>query len=663
MMPARLSKRPELFLNPGSWLFFPALRLGRRKDTVTGIYLFEVKSIQSYLGRSGRLKNVVDVSDSLSNLIDERDDSKLGQVMKTAGLFDKSDLANPNKKDALIHFIRAKGGSFYCWSDKPELLERLRSFWLLYFQEAFPEMAFTDTLTIGNEDFHELLEKAFKKMQTSRNDCPVTFPCATAIVQSTPRTGSPAVISVKGQEYKDLCTVRIEAETNFWALTCQLYEKAVGPNEVWENTPVSIKKLISDFRKFSDGDSDHDIALIHMDGNGMGQTLMVLREALKSESREKYTEEMRKFSGLLDSITVSSVQEALSDILEKAQGKPKAKGMILRPLVIGGDDVTLLIEPCYAYDFAVKFAAAFYRNSQDSIAQPENTVLRNALSKEKLPLYLTASGGILFNKKKHPFFNSIRIVEGLAEMAKKLTKLKVSLDGASPEEREALTAMYEPGKTAAELSNKKLYSAVAVHRMSLSATLNAESLVNTATVSAGGKLITGSNVFFVNPEEFPANVRGKILTLADIARIMELGDDREKYELAMSAIAGRIRRITGHMMNDDTAEWKRELTLFRKNVKSGGDGDTEAGSRNPNTKIIMEAISDFMNRLIYAAGRLNRSVEDSGNYISFFVRNAGSSGKKFTIFNDLVIANHYINENYDAGSFYDVRDTEEDGQE
>jgi hypothetical protein len=254
-------------------------------------------------------------------------------------------------------------------------------------------------------------------------------------------------------------------------------------------------------------------------------------------------------------------------------------------------------------------------------------------------------------------------VEGLAEMDKKLTKLKVSLDGASPEERETLTAMYEPGKTAAELSNKKLYSAVAVHRMSLSATLNAESLVNTATVSTGGKLITGSNVFFVNPEEFPANVRGKILTLADIARIMELGEDREKYELAMSAIAGRIRRITGHMMNDDTAEWKRELTLFRKNVKSGGDGDTEAGSRNPNTKIIMEAISDFMNRLIYADRRLNRSVEDSGNYISFFVRNAGSSGKKFTIFNDLVIANHYINENYDAGSFYDVKDTEEDGQE
>ena len=79
---------------------------------MTGIYLFEAKSIQSYLGRSGRLKNVVDVSDSLSNLIDVKEDSKLGQVMNTAGLLDKSDLADTGKKDALIHFTRAKGGSF-----------------------------------------------------------------------------------------------------------------------------------------------------------------------------------------------------------------------------------------------------------------------------------------------------------------------------------------------------------------------------------------------------------------------------------------------------------------------------------------------------------------------------------------------------------------------
>lgn len=626
---------------------------------MTGIYLFEAKSIQSYLGRSGRLKNVVDVSDSLSNLIDVEADSKLGKVMETAGLLDKSDLTNPDKKDALIHFIRAKGGSFYCWSDKPELLERLRSFWLLYFQEAFPEMAFTDTLTVGDENFHKLLDKAFKDLQTSRNDCPVTFPCATAIVQSTPRTGSPAVISVNGQEYKDLCTVRMESDINSRKLKYELYKKALGPDQNRKGSAPNIDELIKEFKKFSDRESDNDIALIHMDGNGMGQTLMALRKALNDRQQEEYTAEMRKFSGLLDSITVSSVQEALSEILKKAQGKTKA--MILRPLVIGGDDVTLLIEPCYAYDFAIKFAAAFYKNSQESIKK--NAVLQSALSKEDLPPYLTASGGILFNKKKHPFFNSIRIVEGLAEMAKKLTKLKVSLDGTSPEEQEVLNGIY--GTDNGKLTNKKLYSAVAVHRMSLSATLNAESLVSTANTSADGNLITGSNVFFVNPEEFRADQRDKILTLTDIANVMELGGDKEQYKLnklAMSAVAGRIRRITGHMMNDDTAEWKRELTLFRRNLKSGAEAD-EDGSRNPKTKLIMEAIENFMNRLIYAAGRLNRSREDSGNYISFFVRNAGASGKKFTIFNDLVIANHYIDENYDDDRSDDVRDPEEDCQE
>ena len=91
---------------------------------MTGIYLFEAKSIQSYLGRSGRLKNVVDVSDSLSNLIDEYESSKLCAVMREADLLKNSDLLSEGPKDG-IHFFRAKGGSFYCWSDNPELLVRL----------------------------------------------------------------------------------------------------------------------------------------------------------------------------------------------------------------------------------------------------------------------------------------------------------------------------------------------------------------------------------------------------------------------------------------------------------------------------------------------------------------------------------------------------------
>ena len=66
---------------------------------MTGIYLFEAKSIQSYLGRSGKLKNVVEVSDALSNLIDDTSSSKLYDVMKAAGLLEKSDLID-NKQNS-----------------------------------------------------------------------------------------------------------------------------------------------------------------------------------------------------------------------------------------------------------------------------------------------------------------------------------------------------------------------------------------------------------------------------------------------------------------------------------------------------------------------------------------------------------------------------------
>lgn len=628
---------------------------------MTGIYLFEAKSIQSYLGRSGRLKNVVDVSDSLSNLIDEYESSKLCAVMREADLLKNSDLLSEGPKDG-IHFFRAKGGSFYCWSDNPELLVRLRAFWLLYFQEAFPEMAFNDALVTGagtkSEDFHNLLDNAFKKLQASGNNCAVSFPCAPAIVQSTPRTGSPAVVSEGKREYKDLCTVRMEDDTNAAKLKFSLYQKALGSDESRQDTcPVKLNSLIDDFRHFSDGNTDNDIALIHMDGNGMGQTLMVLRNVLRSKPREEYTAEFRNFSRLLDGITVASVQEALSGILEVSRGR---RHIHLRPLVIGGDDVTLLIEPCYAYDFAISFAAAFYRKSREKIAAPENKVLKKALEDAGLPCSLTASGGILFNKKKHPFFNSGKIVEGLAEMAKNLTKIRPGADGCSAEEKEILSRLYIPASGNGEFVNNRLYSAVAVLRMSQAATLNAESLLRAATLSTGENIITGAGVFFANPEEFDESIRNRVLTLKDLRGIVALNDEKDKYGPALSAIIGRMRRITGHMMNNDSGEWTRELTLFRKALTA----DTESGDRIRHMKSVMYRVSDLMNRLIYAGGRLNCSEEDPDNYVRFFVRNAGNSGKRFTIFNDLIVAHHYINEDYNndgSGAFRN--DSEEENQE
>lgn len=615
---------------------------------MTGIYLFEAKSIQSYLGRSGRLKNVVKVSDALSNAIDNTSDSKLYQVLKASGLLEKTDLNNQNlsDKDDVIHFFRAKGGAFYCWSSNPELLEKLRSCWLLYFQSMFPEMSFNDALTEGNEDFHELLDKAFRLLQTGNNICHVSFPSASAIAQSTPRTGSPAVVitgkeSGSETEYQDLCYETISGMQDGTNLKKKLYEKTI--NDDIGKRFYSPEKLINNFEEKTESSKYNDIALIHLDGNGMGQTLMALKNALNGKSAREYSTRMLEFSGMLEKVTVNSVKAAMVTV----QSESYHRGIIpyYRPLVIGGDDVTILLEPCLAYDFVISFCKEFRRESAKKIK--ENSELADALRKAELPPYLTASGGILFNKKSHPFFNSIRIVEGLAEIAKGLTKHRPdekTYDSAA--DCDLLKNIYSADKDGG-ICNNKLYSAVAVHRMSNAETGSIGSLIRNSRLSRlqDAEICTGAGVYFVSDSEFEeTSYADKILTLEAIRKNVA-----ETDSVDMSKIMGRMRRVTGHIMSGALPEAKRELSLMRKVFESECDDYKRERMRD---------IEKMTNKVVFAWGRLNYSVNNEDNYISKFIRdirvkNSGENGdtkRKLCIFDDLIMAHHFINGKYETDS-------------
>jgi hypothetical protein len=634
---------------------------------VTGIYLFEAKSIQSYLGRSGRLKNVVEVSDALSNLIDDNESSRLCEVMRIAGLLDKSDLiSSKNSSSAdIIRFFRAKGGSFYCWSSNVGLLERLRSFWLLYFQSAFPEMVFNDVLVEGDSDFHSLLDKAFKELQVGNNRCQKVFPCAGAIAQSTPRTGSPAVGSRKG-EYQDLCSVCMSQIQNARDLKLKLYSKTIDSSS-GEKDSLS-EELIKNFAFMSESKVYNDIALIHLDGNGMGQILMALKDALKGKTADDYTKQMRKFSGMLEHVTVSAVQKAMVPILRKAAERDMIP--FYRPLVIGGDDVTLLMEPCYAYDFVIDFCREFRSESEKQISKDEN--LKKAIEKAELPAYLTASGGILFNKKSHPFFNSLRLVEGLAEMAKSLTKHKPDLQKIYKNgERNFLKAFYGENKKG-EICNNRLYSAVAVFRMSAAETGNVKNLIkNSRTTSLsddGSKICVGSGVYFVNNDEFKDTpYYNRVLTLEDISdSVTETMTEKDHDSKKLSKIMGRMRRITGHIMSGACSEYRRELTLMHNASESD---DSLSG---------MKAIMSLTDKIVYAWDRLNCSTEGNDNYIRKFIRSCGiaesddnkkdaDDKKKICIFGDLIVAHHFINGKYDrdseSGNYANWSEEEDDDME
>ncbi len=400
------------------------------------VYLFETKSIQSYLSRTGKLKDMVIISDMLVDLIDTGEYSWVRKVLDKCKIannlsyiddnttYDFNDLAHRG-----ICFFRCKGGSFYCMSYDQNLVLSFRSAWTLLFQQAFPGMDFTDSCTqVDDQKFVSELDNAFSALASSFNAPSISLPYATPVCQSTSITGKVAVFNGSQSRNFDLAQSRFggDDENSVSSLSNEiLYKKFLGIDNV--------TKYRIAFNQYLRG-NDNDIALVHLDGNGIGQKLLKLRKDSRNCTMKEYVEKMTSFSQQLGKATKAAVNTALNTIIEKSTG---GETLIFRPLILGGDDITLLIEPRYAFDFCVEVSNNFQINS--------SKFLKN---KKYSGGYLTMSGAVLFNKINHPYNNSSVIVESLAEMAKKLTKKH--LNGTEKKAGPAAIAFFRMSATSQE---------------------------------------------------------------------------------------------------------------------------------------------------------------------------------------------------------------------
>lgn len=404
-------------------------------------YFFEAKSIQAYLFGSGKLRDVIAASERLDRFIDSNQESLLHHVLTQAQL--DSDLLDENcpDRDNLIRFLRCKGGAFYCYAKQKDPLLKLRSLWTLTIEQMFPSLQYTDALTHG-EALKDVIDAAHQQLAANRNTPTIKLPIASAPTHRTALTGNAAVplssLATQGSFIKE---DKLEADTDtelhrqaYQALDMR-YAAALQGKFTPESGvddfsyPIDLEndflfgELNGEITK-SQREAVKDIALIHIDGNGLGLLLMALKEALKDAAIDDYRKGFRLFSEALNKATISTAREATLFIYQQArylntQEKGKTRLMIpLRPIVLGGDDITLLCRADLALEFSQIFCRAFKAESEKALAP----LFKNYLSKSELKAYLTASGGILYHKAGHPFTHSHHLVEELCAHAKKLTK-------------------------------------------------------------------------------------------------------------------------------------------------------------------------------------------------------------------------------------------------
>ena len=227
-----------------------------------------------------------------------------------------------------------------------------------------------------------------------------------------PRHGVTALCQRSGYSQEVLYSNPEPTEPRY--VSCVTASKLAAAKEANTQLAEDFRKILKDDFVFTDeldrlgqskGEDSH-IAIVHIDGNDMGQRFMGTVSLQETRSLSKQIREITKatFTSLLKTIVAQETALAASLGLKDNSFPQNGNGkrvLPLRPIIIGGDDVTFVAEGRLGLYFAELFLKEFEEQS-GTIAPP-----------------LSACAGVAITKTKYPFYRGYVLAEQLCGTAKK----------------------------------------------------------------------------------------------------------------------------------------------------------------------------------------------------------------------------------------------------
>lgn len=194
--------------------------------------------------------------------------------------------------------------------------------------------------------------------------------------------------------------------------------------------------FVHDFDLFGEKGESSYLAVIHIDGNGMGDRFLAIAdEHSEASQNEAYLRQIRRLSEAVQQkathalrVTVDRLIQSRDNIKEGTKTKKTFGGIVpiptkneqlllpFRPIVFGGDDVTFVCEGRLALDLAKTYLSALAEGKLPGAREGE----------EGDPLY--ARSGIAVVKSHFPFSRAYDLAEALAGSAKNKLKDLVPAD-------------------------------------------------------------------------------------------------------------------------------------------------------------------------------------------------------------------------------------------
>lgn len=341
------------------------------------LYGASVQGIQSFIFQTNKLKEIIGASE----LVEEICTSMFAeQIEKTYEelLVDKNAIVN------------AAGNIKYVFDDE-ELCKKAFLEFPKKVMEAAPGITISQAVVeFDKEQFSEIVNILEKKLLAQRNRPMPSLTIGIMGMQRSRATGFPAVDKDNGNFYDEGAKKKLQAKERN-----ALWDKSVASTLDYPN--LTATDNINNITEKNDW-----IAIVHADGNGLGQVIRTI-----GNNNEK----LHQFSLALDKATTAAAQEAAAITLNKTDTQG-LKFYPFRPIVLGGDDLTIIIRG----DLAIKYVEAFLN------AFEKETKKRLANIDVRLCNGLTACAGIAFIKSSFPYYYGYNLAEDLCSAAKKDAK-------------------------------------------------------------------------------------------------------------------------------------------------------------------------------------------------------------------------------------------------
>ncbi len=348
------------------------------------LYGASVQGIQGFIFQTNQLDDISGASELVENICTKKFKETVGE-----GFNEKSNAV-----------IMAAGNVKYVFDTREQCENVVRNF-PRKVQECAPGITFSQAVVKFDDEksFGQAVDELEKRLKTQRNLPQTPLEVGMLGCKRAAKTGMPVVKIENGEE--------LDAATYAKRVARKDCGNKLHIKSFWGKKQDAGKDLkLEDELDIKDLTGKNDwIAIVHIDGNGLGKVVQQL-----GKDRKKFYQ----FSTLLDQATTKAANEAFK-VIEEAHGFSYDK-LPICPVVLGGDDLTAIIRGDLALPYAKKFITEFERET----SQGEMKALLSKANMDKL----TACGGIAYIKASFPFYYGYKLAEELCHAAKTDAKAK-----------------------------------------------------------------------------------------------------------------------------------------------------------------------------------------------------------------------------------------------